>query len=146
MRSSEFMAALPDAVIGSLPDGPRLRRGRLWSFGVQLYDDEPRFHYEVARVPVRLGDRLEVGLHFESKNAAANRRLLDGFTAHMIEIKAELGEDVEAELWDKGWTKVYETIALETYSPGYLQVVAQRLVRIVTVLHPVYLEVRGNYQ
>lgn len=142
MRSSEFMAALPEAVRACLTNGPRLQRGRLWSYGVQLYDDDPRFHYEVARVPVRLGDRLEVGLHFESKSAADNRQLLDGFAARMIEIKAELGQDVEAELWDKGWTKVYETLPLETYSASYLQVVARRLAKMVAVLHPVYLATR----
>lgn len=142
MRSSEFMSAVPDAVNRCLPGGPQLRRGRLWSSGVQLYDDNPRFHYEVARVPVRLGDRLELGLHFESRNATDNRRLLDGFTERMIEIKAELGEDVEAEPWDRGWTKVYETLPLETYSPAYLQVVARRLARMVAVLHPVYLAIR----
>ena len=142
MRSSEFMAALPEAVIACLANGPWLRRGRLWSYGVQLYDDDPRFHYEVARVPVRLGDRLELGLHFEGKNSIDNRRLLDGFAAHMIEIKAELGEEVEAELWDRGWTKVYQTMALETYSAVYVQVVARRLARMITVLHPVYLAIR----
>ena len=89
-----------------------------------------------------LGDRLELGLHFESRNATDNRRLLDGFAERMIEIKAELGEDVEAELWDRGWTKVYETLPLETYSPAYLQVVARRLAKMVTVLHPVYLAIR----
>jgi len=139
MRSSEFMAAMPDAVIRYLENSFHLRRGRLWSIGVQLYDDDPRFHYEVARVPIRLGDRLEIGFHFESKNADDNHRLLSIFAARMIEIKAELGDEVEAELWDKGWTKVYETVPLETYSPDYLQVVARQLARMITVLHPVYL-------
>lgn len=139
MRSSEFMSAMPEAVNRCLATSMQLRRGRLWSFGVQLYDDNPLFHYEVARVPVRLGDRLEIGFHFESKNAADNHRMLDAFAARMIEIKAELGADVEAELWDKGWTKIYETLPLETYSPAYLQVVARQLARMITVLHPVYL-------
>lgn len=142
MRSSEFMSAVPDAVNRCLPTSLQLRRGRLWSFGVQLYDDDPRFHYEVARVPVRLGDRLELGLHFESRNATDNRRLLDGFAVRMIEIKAELGEDVEAEMWDRGWTKVYDTLPLETYSASYLLAVARRLAKMVTVLHPVYLATR----
>lgn len=142
MRSSEFMSAMPDAVIRCLPNGPRLRRGRLWSFGVQLYDDDPWFHYEVARVPLRLGEKLELGLHFESKNPADNLRLLDGFAACMIEIKAELGADVEAEPWDRGWTKVYETKALDIYSASYVHTVAQRLAKMITVLHPVYLTTR----
>ena len=134
MRSSEFMSAVPDAVNCCLPTSLQLRRGRLWSSGVQLYDDP--LHYEVA-VPVRLGDRLELGLHFESRNAADNRRLLDGFAERMIEIKAELGEDVE-ELWDRGWTKVYETVPLGPTQrlPANC---GDRLAKIVTVLHPVYL-------
>lgn len=136
------MAAIPDAVTRCLVGDVRLKRGRLWSFGVQLYDDDPRFHYEVARVPIRLGDRLEIGFHLESRNVAENRRLLDGFAARMVEIKAALGEDVEAEPWDRGWTKVYETIALEIYSDVYLQAVARRLAKVVTVLHPVYLATR----
>lgn len=142
MRSSEFMAAVPEAVIRRLNNGPSLRRGRLWSFGVQLYHDDPRFHYEVARVPLRLGDRLELGLHFESRNPQDNRRLLEGFSARMVEIKAGLGPDFEAEPWDRGWTKVYETVALENYSASYLDAVAGRLAAIVTVLHPVYIALR----
>ena len=138
MRSSEFMRAVPGAVQQHLPHGLSLRRGRAWSYGAQLYDDQPQFHYEVARVPVRLGDRLELGLHFESRNPAENRALLNGFAAHLVEIKAVLGNGMEAEQWDKGWTKVYETIALQTYDTAYLNRVAQRLAEIVTVLHPIY--------
>ncbi len=142
MRSSEFMQALPSAVQQHLPPGFSLRRGRVWSYGAQLYDDDPHLHYEVARVPTRLGDRLELGLHFESRNPAANRALLNGFAARLVEIKAALGNGMEAEQWDKGWTKVYETVALQTYDAVYLDAVAQRLAEIVEVLHPIYRLVR----
>jgi hypothetical protein len=144
MRSSEFMAAVPDAVHRHLPQGLSLRRGRVWPWGVQLYDDDPRFHYEVSRVPPRLGDRLELGLHFESRNAADNLRLLNGFAAYLLELKDELGQGVEAEPWDRGWTKVYETVPLLPYDAGYLDQVARRLAEMIQVMHPLYRRVRGT--
>jgi hypothetical protein len=144
MRSSEFMAAVPEAVQPYLASGLRLHRGRLWPWGVQLYDDDPRFHYEVARVTPRLGDRLEIGLHFESKNPADNRILLEGFLAHLVEVKSALGESVEAELWDRGWTKVYDTLPLAPYAPAYLDVTVHRLAELVHVLHPIYRRVRHD--
>ncbi len=142
MRSSEFMQALPAAVQSRLPAELPLRQGRVWSFGVQWCDDDRRFHYEVARTPKRLGDRLELGLHFESRNARENRTMLDGFAARLLEIKGELGDGMEAEPWDRGWTKVYETIPLAPYDDTYLALVADRLVEIIKVLHPIYRTMR----
>lgn len=138
MKSSEFMAALPGAVQSHLPQGPLLHRGRLWPWGVQIYVDDPRYHYEVARVPERLGNRLELGLHFESRAPVENRAMLTGFAPHLLPIKAELGLGFEAEPWDRGWAKVYETLPLESYSWKYLQQVARRLAEIVSFLHPIY--------
>lgn len=138
MKSGEFMAALPAAVQQVLAPGIALQRGRLWPWGVQLYDDDPRFHYEVSRVTPRLGDRLELGLHFESRRPADNLFLLEAFQAHLVEIKHELGDQVEAEPWDKGWTKVYDTMPLEPYESRYLEAVVHRFAAIVRVLHPMY--------
>lgn len=138
MRSSEFMAALPEALQRTLGPHWRVQRGRLWPWGVQCYVDDPRYHYEVARVPPRLGDRLELGLHFESKNPADNRWLLAGFDARLVEIKASLGDTVVAETWDRGWTKVYETVPLEPYTEGYLHRIAERMAAFVRALHPIY--------
>jgi hypothetical protein len=66
-----------------------------------------------------------------------NARLLDGFLRHLFEIKAELGDSLEAEMWDKGWTKVYETIPLETFDEAYVDRVAGRLARVIVVLQPI---------
>ena len=142
MKSSEFMAALPEAVQTQLAPELILRRGRLWPGGVQLYDDDPRFHYEVARVTPRLGDRLELGLHFESRTPDDNLLLLAGFQARLLEVKHELGEGIEAELWDRGWTKVYEILPLAPYGPAYLDSIACRLAEVARVLHPIYRALR----
>ena len=144
MKSSEFMAALPEAVQMYLAPELILRRGRLWPWGVQLYADDPRYHYEVARVTPRLGDRLELGLHFESRTPDDNSHLLTGFQARLLEVKHELGDSIEAELWDRGWTKVYETLPLAPYSPTYLDSVARRLAEVARVLHPIYLALRRS--
>jgi hypothetical protein len=56
---------------------------------------------------------------------------------HLFEIKAELGDQVEAEMWDKGWTKVYETIELETFNEDYVDRVAARLAKMIVVLQPI---------
>ena len=144
MRSSEFMAALPEAVQRNLAGEIRLKRGRLWPWGVQFYVDDARYHYEVARVPPRLGDRLELGLHFESKNPADNQALLAGFDSYLVEIKDALGDGMAAEPWDRGWTKVYETAPLQPYDEAYLTSVAGRMAEIVRVLHPIYRALSRN--
>jgi hypothetical protein len=144
MRSSEFMAALPAAVQHYLGQEIRLQRGRLWPWGVQFYVDDPRFHYEVSRAPLRLGDRLELALHFESRNPADNRALLAGFDGRLVEIKANLGDGAVAELWDRGWAKVYETVLLEPYDEVFLHKIAERMAGIVRVLHPIYLVVKHS--
>ena len=136
MTSSDFMRALPDAV------RPRLAKrwrdfqiaGRAWL--VQLYYDDPRVHYEVWNLGQRRG-RLEIGLHCESREAALNAQHLAGMSSHLFEIKARLGASFEAEPWDKGWTKVYETIPLEPFNSDYLERVAARVAQVIQVLEPI---------
>jgi hypothetical protein len=103
---------------------------------VQLYYTDPHMHYEVVTLGIKRR-QLEIGLHFESRNAAANERLLKGFLQHLLEIKAELGDGIEAEMWDKGWTKVYETIPMETFDAAYVDRVAGRLAQVIVVLQPI---------
>jgi len=141
MKSSEFMRALPEAIRPKLPKRLRALQtaGRAWL--VQFYYDDPRIHYEVWNLGERRG-RLEIGLHFEAREADVNARLLDGMLAHLFEIKAELGPSFEAEPWDKGWTKVYETIPLDKFSPEYLERVAARVAQVIGVLEPIRRDVQ----
>ncbi len=136
VKSSEFMQALPEAVKRKLPRA--LKRfetsGRSWL--TQFYYDDPRLHYEVWNLGPRRG-RLEIGLHFESRDRELNAFLLSGMLAHLFEIKAELGPSFEAEPWDKGWSKVYETIPLAPFTPEYLEQVAARTAQIISVLEPI---------
>ena len=136
MKSAEFMRALPNAVRAKLPKPLQAFKTNLRSWLVQFYYANALSHYEVVTYGERRGI-LEIGLHFESRQPDENARLLNGFLQHLFEIKAELGDQVEAEMWDKGWTKVYETIPLETMNEAYLDRVAEGLARMIGVLQPI---------
>ena len=130
------MRAIPPAARAKLPGKWQGFKTHVRPWLVQLAYADPLLHYEVATLGQRRGI-LEIGLHFESRDPAVNARLLEGFLRHLFEIKAELGEGFEAEKWDKGWTKVYETIPLETFNEAYVDRVAARLVRAIVVLQPI---------
>ena len=136
MKSADFMRALPNTVRAQLPKNLQPFKINLRSWLVQFYYAQAQLHYEVVTHGERRGV-LEIGLHFESRTPDENARLLNGFMQHLFEIKAELGDHVEAEMWDKGWTKVYETIPLETMNDDYLNRVAERLARMMIVLQPI---------
>ena len=143
MRATEFMRALPAAARAKLPRKLQTIKTNTRHWLVQFYYIDPLLHYEV----VTLGDRrgkLEIGLHFESRDPDINARLLDGCMQHLFEIKAELGDHVEAEMWDRGWTKVYETIPLEAFNEDYVKRVADRLAKMMVVLQPIYEAVNGG--
>jgi len=140
MTSSQFMLALPAAVRERVP--PPLQKFKSATRGwlCQLYYRDPRLHYEVWNMGERRG-LLEIGLHFESKDREVNEALLRGFFMHMIEVKVSLGAGWEAECWDKGWTKVYETVPYEPFGSVLLEKVAQRLARAMTILTPIWEDV-----
>ncbi len=131
------MQALPAATRPHLP--PALRKFRTATRGwlCQLYYRDPRLHYEVWNMGERRGV-LELGLHFEGRDREANLALLAGFSRQMVEVKATLGPQWEAEAWDRGWTKVYETLPYEGFSEARLAAVAERLGRAISVLQPIW--------
>jgi hypothetical protein len=103
---------------------------------------EPRLHYEVSRPPGVTG--LELGFHCEARDKHLNRFLLKGFRRHLFEIKTELGERVEAEMWDKGWTKIYEVLPAAELTEEYQEEVGERLAEIILCLHPIYVQLRND--
>jgi hypothetical protein len=137
LTSSQFMLALPGATRRHLPRELSNFKAATRGWLCQLYYHDPRLHYEVWNLGERRG-LLEIGLHFESRDHAANEALLRGFDRHMVEVKAALGPQWEAERWDKGWTKVYETIPYEPFSDKLLEVVSKRLAKAMVVLQPIW--------
>ena len=109
---------------------------------VQFHYGETRLHYEAAKV--RRDGGWELGFHCEARDKRLNRFLLDGFRRHLFEIKDALGDSVEAEMWDRGWTKVYEVVPPETLTTTYQRKLGQRLAEIIICLHPIYVDLRGS--
>jgi hypothetical protein len=143
MRLDELMHAIPPATQAKLPKDLQDFKVARRSWLVQLYYADPHVHYEVVTLGVKRRE-LEIGLHFESRNAAINEQLLNGFLQHLFEIKVELGGTFEAEMWDKGWTKVYETIPMETFDEAYVDRVAARLAQVMVVLQPILEELMSG--
>ncbi|HRQ39997.1 MAG TPA: hypothetical protein PLD25_18970 [Chloroflexota bacterium] len=138
----QFIATLPPVVTPYLPahlQGVQVKQP--WQWLVQFHFGEPRLHYEVSRVARRQG--WELGFHCEATDPRLNRYLLDGFRRHLFEIKDTLGESVEAEMWDKGWTKIYEVYPDASLTRSYQTAVAQRLATIIICLHPIFVDLRG---
>lgn len=103
---------------------------------------EPRLHYEVSRAGSRPG--LELGFHCEARDKDLNRFLLFGFRKNLFEIKDVLGESIEAEMWDRGWTKIYEVREQEDFTLDYQAEVGGRIAEIITCLHPIYVDLRNE--
>ena len=131
------MLALPDATRAELPAGLRKFRSTHRSWLCQFYYHDPNLHYEVWNMGEQRG-KLELGLHFESRDHAVNSALLAGFSRRLVEVKATLGPQWEAEQWDRGWTKVYETVPYEPFSDETLHAIAKRLATAMTVLQPIW--------
>lgn len=103
---------------------------------------EPRLHYEIAKASYR--DGWEIGFHCEARDKHLNRVLLDGFRRYLFEIKETLGESIEAEMWDRGWTKIYEVYPEADLTTDYQQKIGGRLADIIVCLHPIYVELRST--
>lgn len=142
LSNAVFLRTMPDAVIPHLPadlQGIQARQPFRWI--VQFHYGEPRLHYEVSRVRDR---GWELGFHCEARDKHLNRLLLAGFRRHLFEIKDALGDSIEAEMWDRGWTKVYEVYPGGELTEAYQQAVGRRMAEIIAILHPVYVDVRNS--
>lgn len=143
LSQNRFLHTLPGVVVPLLPQPLRgIKSKQPWSWLVQFHYGEPRLHYEVSRV--RGGRGWELGFHCEAQDKALNRYLLQGFRRHLFEIKDTLGERIEAEMWDRGWTKIYEVYPEGELTLDYQKLVGQRLAEIIICLHPIYVALRND--
>jgi hypothetical protein len=140
---SKFLRTLPPRVIDQLPPSLRaLKVNQPWSWLVQFHYGEPRLHYEVSRASRHSG--FELGLHFEARDRALNHFLLNGFRRHLFEIKDTLGDTLEAEMWDKGWAKVYEVYPEGDLTPAFQEEIGRRLAAIICCLQPIFVDLRQD--
>lgn len=133
LAPSDFFAELRKGVKSRLPADLRefrtsRGRGRL----MKLHFGEPAFHYEAWH---HTGEgRLEVGLHFESSHAE-NDAAFDFFRSRIVEVKASLPR-AELEPWDRGWSRLYETLPAARLDDGVARDAAECMSAYIVALQP----------
>ncbi len=141
MRIKEFLSIVYDNLPEQLPEALRDHQWRIrWSL-LQVYFEKPNIHYEVwVRRKAR---QIELGLHFEGEREESYR-WAETLAPRSIEIQAQLGDSVELEEWTSKWTRLHETIHMETDLSDELAAdVAKRLARYIEVLEPILQEERA---
>ncbi|MFI5282054.1 MAG: hypothetical protein ACHQ0J_02875 [Candidatus Dormibacterales bacterium] len=133
LSPGDFFAGLRTRLRAALP--PNLRkfnstrgRGRL----VKIHYGNPDFHYEAWHHTG--AGRLEIGLHFEGL-PEHNAQAFDHFRMRMIEIKASLPR-AELEPWDRGWSRLYETISAAQLDEAALERCSELVAAYITALQP----------
>lgn len=143
LSRSNFLKTLPQLILTRLPEplqGINVHQPYRWL--IQFHYGEPRLHFEVSSARHRAG--WELGFHCESRDRNLNRYLLNGFRRHLFEIKDNLGPTIEAEMWDRGWTKIYEVYPAGTLNKQYQAALAARLAEFIVCLHPIYVDLRND--
>lgn len=129
--SQSFCKGLPRAIaaeLGAAAPPHHLATG----YQVKLWYGNKDLHYECGVFPRR--KVIELGLHFES-DTMTNLQLLGAFKARARAIARTLpGARIEA--WDRGWTRVWESVPLERFDDAYCVLVTKRFARYVEVLEP----------
>jgi len=139
IKVSQFVKQVPEVARALLPPPLQGFRVALMPWLSQSWYGDKYLHYELVKLPPRMGEnRFELGLHFESKNRALNSALLLGFEGYLCEIRDELGENWHAELWDRGWTKVYTTIDYTVLDEAMLEQVAAQMAKTIRTLEPLF--------
>ena len=133
LSPADFFAGLRKRLKVSLPLALRnftsgRGRGRL----MKVHYAQTEFHYEAWH---HTGDgRLEVGLHFEG-TTEQNLRAFEFFRSHVLEVKANLPR-AELEPWDRGWSRLYETLPAAQLDDVVLDRAANLMTSYIVTLQP----------
>lgn len=130
---ADFFIGLRKGVKSKLPQELRgfetgRGRGRLTKF----HFGHSEFHYEAWHHTG--AGRLEVGLHFEGPGEL-NQEAFDFFRPRMVEIKATLPR-AELEPWDRGWSRLYETLLAPQLDELVLHTATESLAAYMITLQP----------
>ena len=127
-----FCKALPRAVAAELDDKAPPHHQAM-SYQVKLWFGNKALHYECGVFQSR--KVIELGLHFES-DTITNLQLLGAFRGRSKAIARAL-PSARIEAWDRGWTRIWESIPLAPFEPVFRDHLAKRLARYVRVLEPI---------
>jgi hypothetical protein len=129
----DFFGGVRKGVKSKLPKELQgCEKGRGHNRLLKLHYGRPEIHFEAWHHTG--AGKLEVGLHFEGP-AELNQRAFEFFRPRMVEIKASLPR-AELEPWDRGWSRLYETLAAPQLDELVLQGAIERLAAYIITLQP----------
>jgi hypothetical protein len=134
LGTTEFLRGLLEATQARLPTELQALQAQQEGSLVKLFADDPRIHFELWLHRGR--ERAELGLHFETRDPPRNQRLLDYVAEDLPFLKTVLGTGLEAEPWDKGWTRVYLTLPVTRLDAGAQAELAMAFGELIETLEP----------
>ena len=135
LSTADFLQGVLEATRAALPiELHSLQARQQWAL-VKFFADDPAIHFELWLHRARA--RVELGLHFETRDAGRNQRLLAYIADELPFLKAALGDSLEAEPWDKGWTRVYLTRPLARLVPEEQARLATSFAELIQTLEPI---------
>jgi hypothetical protein len=135
LSTGEFLRGLLVETRARLPGELQGFQTRQQPALVKAFYGDPAIHFEVWLHRAR--GRLEMGLHFETRNATRNARMLEYVADELVYLKAALGDGLEAEAWDKGWTRLYYVLPLGPLLPDFQARLGERFAQFIQTLEPV---------
>lgn len=129
----EFFAAVRDHVQERLPEHLSAFRVQVSHRQMKLYYHRHRLHYEVWTNG--RDQHIEIGLHFE-EGPEMTEWLIRHFDRYILEIKHELGPQVELERWTNSWGRIFQLLPYQPLTEELAADVGDRLYGMISVLQP----------
>jgi hypothetical protein len=129
----EFFTRVVDRLHQELPEERARFQHRLSTSLLKVYYANERIHFEVWTNGPR--GLLEIGLHFED-GPLSTAAYLAFFDSHIIELKHDLGSQLELERWTSSWGHLYEVSPLTKLDRVAADRVARRLAHLIIALQP----------
>jgi hypothetical protein len=138
----EFFAAVRDRLQIRLPSEFQNIRFQTSHRQMKLYYAHYKLHYEVWTNG--RDQHIEIGLHFEN-GPESTERLIQYFDQYILEIKHELGPQVELERWTNSWGRIFRLLPYQPLTEELAVDVGDRLRDMIVVLQPLLDDAtRGN--
>ena len=135
LSTADFLRAVLETTRARLPGELQSLQARHQGSLIKLFGDEPEIHFELWLHFAR--GRAELALHFETRDPDRNRRLLEYVADELPFLKEAIGPGIEAEPWDKGWTRVYLTRPVERLGAAECEQLAVTFAEFVAILDPI---------
>jgi hypothetical protein len=108
---------------------------------MKLYYRNHKLHYEIWTNG--RDQHIEIGLHFEN-GPESTEALIRFFDQHILEIKHELGPEIDLERWTNSWGRIFQLLPYQPLTEPLAEEVGDRLRDMIVVLQPLLDEATGN--